>query len=153
MVIQVFHERQDEAETFLSLLTPLRAGGEPKWGGGNVCPKCEKTVYFAEQLKVMVTMEIKIRTNYLSQALFQTWHKNCFTCTGCNKRLDTSTCCDKDEKVIIRQDLSYSVKTLMIMLTGLLQDMLRKKLWTKRRWIRCWSRGLVNQLNNYDHQF
>ena len=25
---------------------------KPKWGGGNICPKCQKTVYFAEQLKV-----------------------------------------------------------------------------------------------------
>ena len=61
-------------------------GAKPRWGGGNICPKCQKTVYFAEQLK----------------AAYQTWHKTCFTCSTCNKRLDTSTCCDKDDKVYCR---------------------------------------------------
>lgn len=38
------------------------------------CPKCERKVYFAERLTFQ---------NYY-------WHKVCFKCTSCRKRINTS---------------------------------------------------------------
>ncbi len=49
-------------------------------GGGDICPKCNKKVYFAEQVK----------------GAGATYHKLCFKCTTCNKMLDSSLCADKD---------------------------------------------------------
>jgi len=69
-----------------SLTSPTKTAVQPRWGGGNICPKCSKTVYFAEQLK----------------AAYQTWHKGCFTCNTCNKGLDTSTVCDNANKLYCR---------------------------------------------------
>ncbi|KAG7087494.1 hypothetical protein E1B28_013455 [Marasmius oreades] len=52
-----------------------------KWGGNTVsCPKCGKSVYFAEQVK----------------AIGKTWHKNCLRCTECNTLLDSSRLRDHD---------------------------------------------------------
>ncbi|GJE95810.1 LIM-domain-containing protein [Phanerochaete sordida] len=46
------------------------------WGGNSnpVCPKCQKTVYFAEQVK----------------AVGKTWHRNCLRCTECGTTLDST---------------------------------------------------------------
>ncbi|CAL8383047.1 unnamed protein product [Boreogadus saida] len=45
------------------------------FGGGNKCGRCQKTVYFAEGV----------------QCEGQSWHKSCFQCMECNKRLDSTT--------------------------------------------------------------
>ncbi|KAI0341248.1 LIM-domain-containing protein [Trametopsis cervina] len=62
-----------------SPMTPMATGRQ--WGGGTpVCPKCQKSVYFAEQIK----------------ALGKTYHRNCLRCTGCNTSLDSSRLTEKE---------------------------------------------------------
>ncbi|KNC96225.1 uncharacterized protein SPPG_08378 [Spizellomyces punctatus DAOM BR117] len=55
--------------------------GKPKFGGADVCPKCQKPVYFAEQM--VGPMGVK-------------YHKLCFRCTDCNKLVDSTTMADKE---------------------------------------------------------
>eukprot|EP00090_Calanus_glacialis_P021198 TRINITY_DN32708_c0_g1_i1.p1 TRINITY_DN32708_c0_g1~~TRINITY_DN32708_c0_g1_i1.p1 ORF type:complete len:199 (-),score=45.44 TRINITY_DN32708_c0_g1_i1:35-631(-) len=62
---------------------PTSTKPKPKFGGGDICPKCNKTVYFAEAMK----------------ADGSTWHKTCFTCNQCNKNLDSSLVCEREGKV------------------------------------------------------
>ncbi|KIJ60454.1 hypothetical protein HYDPIDRAFT_117164 [Hydnomerulius pinastri MD-312] len=53
------------------------------WGLGGatpVCPRCDKNVYFAEQMK----------------AVGKTWHKGCLRCTSCNTLLDSKRLNEKD---------------------------------------------------------
>ncbi|KAL0577171.1 hypothetical protein V5O48_004810 [Marasmius crinis-equi] len=55
--------------------TNMTGSSPRKWGGGTPsCPKCEKSVYFAEQVK----------------AIGKTWHKNCLRCKECNTLLDST---------------------------------------------------------------
>jgi len=52
-----------------------------KWGGGTPqCPRCGKSVYFAEQVK----------------ATGKTWHKGCLRCTECSTLLDSTRLTEKD---------------------------------------------------------
>jgi hypothetical protein len=52
-----------------------------KWGGGTPqCPRCSKSVYFAEQVK----------------ATGKTWHKGCLRCTECSTLLDSTRLTEKD---------------------------------------------------------
>ncbi|THH17288.1 hypothetical protein EW146_g3493 [Bondarzewia mesenterica] len=52
-----------------------------QWGGGTPqCPKCGKSVYFAEQVK----------------AVGKTYHKACLRCIECNTSLDSSRLTEKD---------------------------------------------------------
>ncbi|KAI0033483.1 hypothetical protein K488DRAFT_47564 [Vararia minispora EC-137] len=63
--------------------SPLRATptGSARWGGGTPqCPKCGKSVYFAEQVK----------------AVGKTWHKTCLRCTECGTSLDATRLTEKD---------------------------------------------------------
>ncbi|KAI0043685.1 LIM-domain-containing protein [Auriscalpium vulgare] len=67
------------------LMGGLRAtptgGGARQWGGGTPqCPKCGKSVYFAEQVK----------------AVGKTYHKACLRCTECNTSLDSGRLTEKD---------------------------------------------------------
>ncbi|RDB23508.1 Cysteine and glycine-rich protein 3 [Hypsizygus marmoreus] len=57
-------------------------GGSPrKWGGTTpTCPRCGKSVYFAEQVK----------------AVGKTFHKGCLRCTECSTLLDSSRLRDHD---------------------------------------------------------
>lgn len=48
----------------------------------NQCPKCSKTVYFAE--KVL--------------AIGRNWHKSCLRCESCNNSLTSSSLNDRDGK-------------------------------------------------------
>ncbi|KAF5326640.1 hypothetical protein D9611_000875 [Ephemerocybe angulata] len=54
-----------------------------RWGAATpVCPRCKKSVYFAEQVK----------------AVGKTWHKLCMRCTECNTSLDSTKLRDHDEQ-------------------------------------------------------
>ncbi|OJA09141.1 hypothetical protein AZE42_02313 [Rhizopogon vesiculosus] len=59
-------------------------GGSPvkvfSAGATAVCPRCEKNVYFAEQMK----------------AIGKTWHKGCLRCKECNTLLDSKRLTEKD---------------------------------------------------------
>ncbi|EDR09662.1 cysteine and glycine-rich protein [Laccaria bicolor S238N-H82] len=57
-------------------------GSPRKWGAGTpICPRCAKSVYFAEQVK----------------AVGKTWHKGCLRCTECGTTLDSNKLRDHDE--------------------------------------------------------
>ncbi|TEB30462.1 hypothetical protein FA13DRAFT_1755181 [Coprinellus micaceus] len=54
-----------------------------KWGGSTPqCPRCAKSVYFAEQVK----------------AVGKTYHKHCLRCTECGTTLDSTRLRDHDEE-------------------------------------------------------
>jgi len=59
---------------------------KPKWGGADICPRCGKTVFIAEMMR----------------AAGQTFHKSCFTCQICNKRIDSSTLCEREGEIFCR---------------------------------------------------
>ena len=61
---------------------PSPTGGSPrKWGSGTpVCPRCGKSVYFAEQVK----------------AVGKTFHKTCLRCVDCGTSLDSYKLRDHD---------------------------------------------------------
>ena len=52
-------------------------------GQGNCCPRCNFTVYKAEEV----------------MAAGESWHHGCFTCNECGKRLDSTTVQDKDGEI------------------------------------------------------
>ncbi|EIE80774.1 hypothetical protein RO3G_05479 [Rhizopus delemar RA 99-880] len=54
----------------------------PKFGGAPKCPRCEKSVYMAEQV--------------LGPG--GPWHNYCLTCKECNKRLDSTTLTEKENE-------------------------------------------------------
>ncbi|CAF1310097.1 unnamed protein product [Adineta steineri] len=59
----------------------------PQWGGGGeVCPRCQKTVYPAEKLL----------------ACSASWHKGCFKCKTCNGILTLSNYKDFSQDVYCR---------------------------------------------------
>ncbi|THU97875.1 hypothetical protein K435DRAFT_662060 [Dendrothele bispora CBS 962.96] len=56
-------------------------GSPRKWGGNTPsCPKCGKSVYFAEQVK----------------AVGKTYHRGCLRCNECNTLLDSTRLRDHD---------------------------------------------------------
>jgi len=55
----------------------------PKWGGAEICPRCDKAVFIAE----------------LMRGGGKAWHKTCFTCNVCRKRVDSSTLCEKQNDI------------------------------------------------------
>ncbi|XP_078345924.1 cysteine and glycine-rich protein 2-like [Oculina patagonica] len=54
-----------------------------KFGGSPKCPRCGKSVYMAEEVL----------------GAGAKWHKQCFTCKECNKRLDSTTVSDKEGEI------------------------------------------------------
>ena len=48
-----------------------------------ICPRCEKNVYFAEEVK----------------ALGNVYHKLCFSCSACRKLLDPGSITEHDNKM------------------------------------------------------
>ncbi|KAI8647524.1 hypothetical protein BD408DRAFT_473327 [Parasitella parasitica] len=58
----------------------------PRFGGAPKCPRCEKSVYMAEQVLGPGGQ----------------WHNYCLTCKECNKRLDSTTLTEKDNEAYCR---------------------------------------------------
>lgn len=58
----------------------------PKWGGAEVCPRCDRSVFIAE----------------LMRGAGHAWHKSCFTCNTCNKRIDSSNLCEREAEIYCR---------------------------------------------------
>ncbi|XP_014669935.1 PREDICTED: cysteine and glycine-rich protein 1-like [Priapulus caudatus] len=56
---------------------------KPRWGVTEHCPRCSGSVYMAE--KVM--------------AAGQSWHRGCFTCTTCKKKLDSTSLTERDSDI------------------------------------------------------
>jgi len=56
---------------------------KPRWGGAEICPRCDKAVFIAE----------------LMRGAGKAWHKTCFSCKLCNKRVDSSILCEKDAEI------------------------------------------------------
>lgn len=54
-----------------------------KFGGTEKCPRCGKSVYAAEKVV----------------GAGSSWHKACFNCASCNKKLDSTTVSDKDGQI------------------------------------------------------
>ncbi|KAL5007396.1 hypothetical protein ScPMuIL_016202 [Solemya velum] len=63
-----------------------RGDSKSRFGGGEMCPKCGKTVYFAEEIR----------------ALGKKWHKLCIRCAKCNKMLDSTNSADHAGDVYCR---------------------------------------------------
>ena len=59
---------------------------KPVWGGAELCPRCGKAVFIAELMRVAG----------------KAWHKSCFTCNICNKRVDSSTLCEREGEIYCR---------------------------------------------------
>lgn len=55
----------------------------PKWGGCDYCLRCSKQVYMAEKI----------------MAAGGPWHKACFTCRECNKRLDSHSIRERESDI------------------------------------------------------
>lgn len=55
-------------------------GGSGRFGGADKCPRCGKSVYAAEKVV----------------GAGSSWHKACFACKDCNKKLESTTVTDKD---------------------------------------------------------
>eukprot|EP00794_Sanderia_malayensis_P018195 gene18195-20010_t len=62
---------------------PSTGGGRFVSAGAEKCPKCGTSVYEAE--KVM--------------GAGRAWHKTCFSCSECSKKLDSTTCNDNEGKL------------------------------------------------------
>lgn len=58
--------------------------GQPKFGSRDICPRCNKAVYIAEKMN----------------AAGHAWHKTtCFNCKECNKRLESTTLCERESEI------------------------------------------------------
>ena len=79
------------------------AGGGSRYGGADKCPRCGKTVYMAEKIvgagSVRILIIIVINSNIIVAFNLQSWHKGCFNCSSCKKKLDSTTVCDKDGEI------------------------------------------------------
>jgi len=56
---------------------------KPKFGSKIDCPRCGKVVYMAEKM----------------MGGGSCWHKSCFTCASCNKRLESTSLCEREGEI------------------------------------------------------
>ena len=92
-------------------------GGEQGsgFGGADRCPRCGKSVYAAEKivgagsvsvpmLQVIMCSQVVIFS--MCESSLQAWHKACFNCADCNKKLDSTTMCDNERQIYCKGWLS-----------------------------------------------
>jgi len=64
-------------------VTPPVPASRPKWGGGAYCNRCNQPVFMAERV----------------MAAGGSYHKACFTCVLCNKRLDSNSIREREKNI------------------------------------------------------
>lgn len=77
----------------------------------------------------------------------QSWHKHCFNCSSCNKKLDSTTVCDKDGQIYCKCErvcVCVSPYTHMFLFPI---SMLWEAFWAERSRIWTGSRHTLNDLN------
>eukprot|EP00106_Octopus_bimaculoides_P014719 XP_014782161.1 PREDICTED: cysteine and glycine-rich protein 1-like [Octopus bimaculoides] len=72
------------AEAHAAPILSTNGTAKPRWGGCDMCPRCNKAVYMPPN-----------SCDVAFVFLLQTYHKVCFRCSTCNKSLDSTTLCDK----------------------------------------------------------
>ncbi len=104
-------------------LSPLATGGgwtprgSPVIGGGTPrCARCERPVYFAEQVK----------------ASGKIFHKPCLRCTDCNASLDSNRLAEKDGRVVCRSCYSKVSRNLRL---RVVTDIQFSVLWSSWEWL------------------
>ncbi|KAK2715775.1 cysteine and glycine-rich protein 1-like [Artemia franciscana] len=60
--------------------------GPKKFGGADLCARCGKAVYMAEKM----------------MGGGKAWHISCFVCSGCSKRLESITLCEREGDLYCR---------------------------------------------------
>ncbi|KAK4326655.1 hypothetical protein Pmani_002815 [Petrolisthes manimaculis] len=63
--------------------TPAVKPNKPKWGGADYCVRCSKQVFMAER----------------KMAAGGAWHKACFNCHECHKRLDSHSIREREQDI------------------------------------------------------
>lgn len=99
-------------------LAPAMTGRQ--WGAGTPkCPRCSKSVYFAEQIK----------------AVGKTWHKACLRCMECGKTLDSGQLVDKDGEPFCRRcygKVRPPSPALLLAPSGSVHRSCYSEIWTSR---------------------
>jgi len=89
--------RRTLAEANGNMAKKAPKAAKPKWGGAETCPRCEKSVFIAE----------------LMRGAGKAWHKSCFTCLLCKKRLDSSILCEREGEIYCRREWIKHEKALL----------------------------------------
>ncbi|UYV79261.1 PRMT8 [Cordylochernes scorpioides] len=72
-------------------------GKTSKWGGADICPRCGKAVYMAEKM----------------MGGGSAWHKTtCFNCKECNKRLESTTLCEREGEIYCKSKTPHLSSSL-----------------------------------------
>lgn len=79
-------DKSNDGKPVSNMTKPIQPKKLPKWGGAEICPRCNKSVFIAE----------------LMRGAGKAWHKTCFTCTVCNKRVDSSNLCERDGDIFCK---------------------------------------------------
>ena len=115
----------------------------------------------------MPSILIKVFIAELMRGAGQAWHKGCFTCNTCNKRIDSSNLCERESEIYCRgnairnilcekndqlyvhiraMEILYFFKlqfSLIILHDYFVFSLLRQSLWTQRIWI--WHRDDIRR--------
>lgn len=101
----------------------------PKYTGTDVCPRCDKKVYFAEKV--------------IGAGV--SWHKLCFTCIKCRKGLESTTMTENNGQIYCKVKEKKEKKKRICLVMNFQPlcpaGMLRQAVWTQGLWVWCWGRS------------
>lgn len=92
----------------LILTTMPTASGGKSYGGADACPRCGGRVYAAEKIvgagsvcytHTRTLTHIWTYCYHYHCSSIQSWHKACFNCAECNKKLDSTTMSDNEGQI------------------------------------------------------
>ncbi|KAL3841671.1 hypothetical protein ACJMK2_019785 [Sinanodonta woodiana] len=80
--------RENVSQFAQAQAAPLLENGRGSGGkfGADICPRCDKAVYFAEQV----------------QGGGRIYHKACFKCMACGKSIDSTTLCQREGEIFCK---------------------------------------------------
>ena len=119
-----------------------------QWGSGTPqCPRCGKSVYFAEQVRLTSKglLLSRVQAYDLNQnqvkAIGKTWHKGCLRCSECGTSLDSNRLTEKDGDPLCHRcynkvRFGNYLNSLYSVLTWL-----SAVAWSGRQWIRPAGKG------------